>query len=44
MEITTGIRYVWIGDAETSVGAISPATEFEANTALGIGVQVGFKF
>ncbi len=44
MEITTGIRYVWIGDAETSVGAISPATEFEDNTALGIGVQVGFKF
>ena len=44
MEITTGIRYVWVGDAETEVGAASPATEFEDNEAFGIGVQVGFKF
>lgn len=44
MKITTGIRYVNIGDAQTRAGAVAPAGIFTDNDAVAIGVKVGFTF
>jgi len=44
MKITGGVRYVWIGDAETVLAAGAPNSTFEDNSAVGIGVKVGFSF
>ena len=44
MTITTGIRYVDIGDAQTQFGPFAPAANFNDNDAVAIGVKVGFKF
>lgn len=38
MKISGGVRYVDIGDATTSVG------EFTGNSAIGVGVKIGFTF
>jgi long-chain fatty acid transport protein len=42
-EFTGGIRYAWIGDAETSAG-FGQATEFEDNTAFAAGLEVAYRF
>lgn len=39
MSISGGVRYVIIGDATTSIGA-----SFIDNSAIGVGVQLGFAF
>ena len=44
MKITTGIRYINIGDAETTLGGGQTAAVFEDNDAVAIGVKVGFTF
>lgn len=44
MKITTGIRYINIGNAETRAGAAAPAGVFTDNEAVAIGVKVGFSF
>ena len=44
MKITTGIRYVDIGDAQTRAGAAAPAARFAGNDAIAFGVKVGFNF
>ena len=44
MKVTTGIRYINIGDAETTLGAGQTAATFEDNDAVAIGVKVGFTF
>lgn len=44
MKITTGVRYVNIGDAETAIPGFAPAAEFEDNDAVAFGVKVGFTF
>lgn len=46
MEITGGLSYVWIGDADTTLTSISPATagSFTDNTAIGAGLRVRFRF
>lgn len=44
VEISAGMRYVWIGDAETQNAVANPAAEFEDNNALGVGVKVGVTF
>jgi len=44
MEITTGIRYINIGDAETTLDGSNTAAVFEDNDAVAIGVKVGFTF
>ena len=44
MEITTGIRYINIGDAETTLDGTNTAAVFEDNDAVAIGVKVGFTF
>ena len=40
MKITAGVRYVQIGDAT----ALSGASEFTDNHAVGVGIKVGFSF
>ncbi|WP_299827384.1 outer membrane protein transport protein [uncultured Roseobacter sp.] len=44
MKITTGIRYVRIGDTTTVAGPFSPAGTFENNDAVAIGVKIGYTF
>ncbi|MDF3383601.1 MULTISPECIES: OmpP1/FadL family transporter [Sulfitobacter] len=44
MKITTGVRYVNIGDAQTAIPGFAPAADFEDNDALAFGVKVGFTF
>lgn len=44
VKISGGIRYVMIGDAETTLGGGVAASEFEDNHALGIGVKIGYSF
>ncbi len=39
MKITLGVRYVWLGDATTTIGA-----DFTDNHALGAGVKIGYSF
>lgn len=39
VRVTAGLRYVWLGDAETPQGS-----DFEDNDALGAGIRVGFSF
>lgn len=41
IEITGGIRYVWLGDA-TTIPPISG--EFQDNSAIGVGVRIGYAF
>ena len=44
VQITTGIRYIRTGDAQTQVGALVPGGTFEDNDAVAIGVKVGYRF
>ncbi len=46
MKVTGGIRYVAIGDADTTLSAPSgvAAGNFRGNTALAAGIKVGFTF
>ena len=39
VRITTGLRHIWLGDAETPQGS-----QFEDNTAIAGGIQIGFAF
>ncbi len=43
-EISGGVRYVRIGDAETRVGPFAPATSFKDNEAIGVGFKVAVTF
>lgn len=40
MKISGGVRYVKIGDAT----ALGGASEFAGNSAVGVGVKVGWTF
>ncbi|GFE50158.1 membrane protein [Roseobacter cerasinus] len=44
MKITTGIRYIRIGDTVTRAGPVAPAARFEGNDAIALGVRVGYSF
>ncbi|WP_227267975.1 OmpP1/FadL family transporter [Roseobacter weihaiensis] len=43
MTVTTGVRYAWIGDTTTAVQG-APAAEFNDNSAVAFGIQVGYNF
>ena len=43
-EISGGISYVDIGDAQTQITGVSPASSFTGNSAIGAGVRVGYRF
>lgn len=42
-EITTGVRYIRIGDTTTAVGG-NPGAEFNDNDAVAFGVKVAYRF
>lgn len=44
MKITTGIRYVRIGDTVTRAGTVAPAARFDGNDAIALGVKIGYTF
>lgn len=44
VELSGGVRYAWIGDAETEVGPFSPAASFEDNHAVGVGFKLAFTY
>lgn len=44
VELSGGVRYAWIGDAETRVGPFSPAASFEDNHAVGVGFKVAYTY
>lgn len=44
VKITGGVRYVMLGDAETTLGGGVAAARFSGNSALAAGVKVGFNF
>lgn len=45
VKITGGIRYVDIGDAQTILAAPPvPTTDFSGNSAIAVGIKVGFNF
>ena len=45
MKITTGINYTKLGDAQPETGTPDVArANFTGNSALGVGVRVGFSF
>ncbi|UOA27440.1 outer membrane protein transport protein [Pseudosulfitobacter sp. DSM 107133] len=44
MKITTGIRYINIGDAQTTLNGVTAASNFQDNHAIAIGVKVGYTF
>ncbi|WP_236939963.1 OmpP1/FadL family transporter [Falsihalocynthiibacter arcticus] len=41
MKITAGVKYVMIGDAETTLGLGGPASSFQDNNALAFGLRIG---
>ncbi|MFT5066984.1 MAG: long-subunit fatty acid transport protein [Yoonia sp.] len=42
IELTGGVRYIWVGDATTALGPLSP--EFTDNSAVAIGLKVAYNF
>ncbi len=44
IKVTTGVRYIDIGDAKTTLGGGTTAAKFRNNDAVAIGVKVGFYF
>ncbi len=42
LELTGGVRYVWLGDAETAVGPLTG--EFTDNTATAVGLKIAYNF
>ncbi|MCB6177077.1 outer membrane protein transport protein [Rhodobacter sp. Har01] len=44
MKVTAGVRYVDIGDAQTQLPVAAPSANFTDNSAIGLGVKVGWSF
>ena len=44
MKVTGGIRYVDIGDAQTTLNDVTAAANFSGNSAVALGVKVGWSF
>ena len=43
--ISGGVRYTWLGDARPETGTPDePRATFTDNTALALGMSVGFRF
>ena len=42
MKITGGVRYVKIGDAQTTLDDVNAASDFTGNSAIGFGIKVAF--
>ncbi|MEO9573743.1 MAG: outer membrane protein transport protein [Tateyamaria sp.] len=44
MKVTTGVRFIDIGDANTRVGGAVPGGIFEDNDAIAFGIKIGYNF
>ncbi|HBQ35974.1 MAG TPA: hypothetical protein DD729_03915 [Rhodobacteraceae bacterium] len=44
MKITAGVRYVDIGNAQTTLAANLPASNFTSNHAVAVGFKIGYSF
>lgn len=44
MELSAGVSYIWIGNAETTINQTVAAAEFDDNTGLGFGMRVAYRF
>ncbi|WDS34821.1 outer membrane protein transport protein [Pseudoxanthomonas sp.] len=44
VEISGGVKYFWLGDAEAQTGAHSYAGDFSGNNAVAVGVKLGLYF
>ena len=42
LELTGGVRYIWVGNAITALGPLSP--EFTDNSAVAVGLKVAYNF
>jgi len=43
-EVSAGVSYVDIGDAQTRLPGVEPAANFTGNSAIGAGIRVGYRF
>ncbi len=43
-KLQAGLQHIWIGDGTTTLDGVTPAGEFEDNTALAFGLKAGFSF
>ncbi|PRX32726.1 Long-chain fatty acid transport protein [Meinhardsimonia xiamenensis] len=44
VKISGGVRYVMVGDAQTTLDDVNAASDFTGNSALAVGMKVGFNF
>ncbi len=44
IKVTGVVRYFALGDTQTRLGALAPATNFEDNDAIGVGLRIGYSF
>ena len=44
MDVSFGVTYAFIGDAETTLDDVNAAGVFEDNTGWGAGVRIGYRF
>jgi long-subunit fatty acid transport protein len=44
IKVTGAVRYFNLGDTQTQLGALAPATNFDGNSAIGVGLRLGYTF
>ena len=44
IKVTGAVRYFNLGDTQTQLGALSPAANFDGNSAIGVGLRLGYTF
>lgn len=44
VKVTGGVRYIKIGNAQTTLGGGVPASNFSGNKAIGAGIRIGYSF
>lgn len=44
IDISLGVRYLWLGDAEAKVSSGTVVGTFEENTAIAAGLKLGYRF
>jgi len=44
IDISLGVRYLWLGDAEAKVSSGTVVGTFEDNTAIAAGLKLGYRF
>jgi long-subunit fatty acid transport protein len=44
VEISGGLSYIWVGNAETTLNLTTPAGVFDDNEGIGFGMRVAYRF